>query len=203
MISFRLNMSNTMNRMEIKETIRYILGNIDESRKVKNSAVSIKDKLIDLTFRQEISEQDFYKISSVLTPQLRSPLWQNYFIKKHDCEKVNKDVDRGDFKKNGRYYEYKSSGYNQNNAVNIVQIRPWQDCDYIIQSISDDGATTFVLTHTEMKLEMEKLKASRAHGTQALVNNENIEYRMTLKRDSAHWNRWINNYHKEGDIFQS
>ena len=150
-----------------------------------------------------ISEQDFYKISSVLTPQSRSPLWENYFIKKHDCERVNKNEDRGDFKKNGMYYEYKSSGYNQNNSVNIVQIRPWQDCDYIIQSISDDGATTFVLTHTEMKLEMEKLKASRAHGTQALVNNENIEYRMTLKRDSAHWNRWINNYHKEGDIFQS
>jgi hypothetical protein len=85
----------------------------------------------------------------------------------------------------------------------MVQIRPWQDCNYIIQSISDDGATTFVLTHVEMMLEMKKLKASRAHGTQALVNNENIEYRMTLKRNSAHWNRWINNYHKEGDIFQS
>ena len=95
------------------------------------------------------------------------------------------------------------SGYNQNNAVNIVQVRPWQDCDYIIQSISDDRATTFVLTHAEMMLEMERLKASRAHGTQALVNNENIEYRMSLKRDSVDWDRWINNYHKEGDIFQS
>jgi hypothetical protein len=192
-----------MNQIELKKTIRDILDNIDESRRLKDSAESIKDELIDLTFRQEISEQDFYKISSVLTPQSRSPLWQNYFIKKHDCERVSKDENRGDFKKNGRYYEYKCSGYNQNNSVNMVQIRPWQDCNYIIQSISDDGATTFVLTHVEMMLEMKKLKASRAHGTQALVNNENIEYRMTLKRNSAHWNRWINNYHKEGDIFQS
>ena len=55
--------------------------------------------------------------------------------------------------------------------------------------------------NTEMKLEMQKLKASRAHGTQTLVNNENIEYRMTLKKDSEDWDRWINHYHKEGDVF--
>ena len=54
-----------------------------------------------------------------------------------------------------------------------------------------------------MMLEMKELKASRAHGTRALVNNENIEYRMTLKRDSAHWDRWISNYYKESDSFQS
>ena len=30
------------------------------------SVESIKDELIDLTLREEISEQDFYKISSVL-----------------------------------------------------------------------------------------------------------------------------------------
>ena len=192
-----------MNQIELNRTLRFILDNIDESRRVLNSVVSIRKKLIDLTIEEQvISEQDFYKISSVLSTQSRSPLWENYFIKKHDCERVNKNEDRGDFKKNGRYYEYKSSGYNQDNAVHILQIRPWQDCDYIIQSISDDGATTFVLAHAEMMLEMDKLKAYPAHGTRkALVNNENIEYMMTVKRDSADWNRWVNNYCKEGDIF--
>ena len=101
-----------MNQKELKNTISYILDNIDESRKVKNCAFSIRKKLIDLTLREEISEQDFYRISSVLSSQSRSPLWEKYFIKKHDCEKVSKDEDRGDFKKNGTYYEYKSSGYN-------------------------------------------------------------------------------------------
>ena len=126
-------MSNIMNRKELNETISYILDNIDESRRVKDSAVNIKEKLIDLTIEEQvISEQDFYRISSVLTPQSRSPMWEKYFIKKHDCEKVKRNEDRGDLKKNGRYYEYKCSGYNQNNSVNIVQIRPWQDCDYII-----------------------------------------------------------------------
>ena len=198
-------MSNAMNQKELNKTISYILDNIDESRRVLNSVVSIRKKLIDLTIEEQvISEQDFYKISSVLSTQSRSPLWENYFIKKHDCERVSKNEDRGDFKKNGIYYEYKSSGYNQNNSVNMLQIRPWQDCDYIIQSISDDGATTFVLTHAEMMLEMENLKATPAHGTRkALEDNKTIEYMMALKRDSTDWNRWINNYHKEGDIFQS
>ncbi|RKU29707.1 hypothetical protein C6499_07960, partial [Candidatus Poribacteria bacterium] len=148
MISFRLNMLNAMNRKELNETISFILENIDSSRIVMDSVASIRDKLINLTIEEQIiSEQDFYKISSVLLTQSRSPLWENYFIKKHDCERVSKNENRGDLKKNGGYYEYKSSGYNQNNSVNILQIRPWQDCDYIIQSISDDGATTFVLTH--------------------------------------------------------
>lgn len=190
-----------MNHLKLKNTVRYISDHIDNSRKVLSSAVSIKDKLIDLTFAQIISEQEFYKISSVLSPQSRSPMWARYFIAKHGCEKVKKSEERGDFKKNGRHYEYKSSGYNQDNSVHMVQIRPWQNCDYIVQSISDDGAITFVLMNTEMKLEMQKLKTSRAHGTQTLVNNENIEYRMTLKKDAEDWDRWINHYHKEGDVF--
>ena len=193
-----------MNQIELQETIRYILDNIDESRRLKDSVESIKDELIDLTLGQVISEQEFYKISSVLLSQSRSPMWEKYFIKKHGCEKVNRNENRGDLKKNGKYYEYKGSGYNQTNSVSMIQIRPWQDCDYIIQSISDDGATTFVLTREEMKLEIQKLKAGSAHGTPiAIENNKNKELAMALKKDSADWDRWINNYRKEGDIFQS
>ena len=36
---------------------------------------------------------------------------------------------------------------------------------------SDDGATTFVLTHAEMMLEMDKLKASPAHGTRKALED--------------------------------
>ena len=191
-----------MNQIELKKTIHAILDSIDKSRRLKETVESVKDELIDLTFEQEISEADFYKISSVLSTQSRSPLWENYFIKKHDCERVSKNEDRGDFKKNGRYYEYKSSGSNQNNSVNILQIRPWQDCDYIIQSISDDRATTFVLTHAEMMLEMDRLKASPIHGTRkALEDNKTIEYGMRVKRGSTDWDRWISNYRKEDGIF--
>lgn len=192
-----------MNQKDLKKTIRYILDNVDESRNVKNSAFTIRKKLIDLTLSQVISEQEFYIISSVLSPQSRSPLWENYFIKKYDCEKVSKNENRGDLKKNNRYYEYKSSGYSQANSIRIVQIRPWQECDYIIQSINDDGAITFVLTRDQMKIEIQKLKAGSAHGTpEALVDTKNKELAMTLKKDSADWQRWINNYRKEDEIFQ-
>lgn len=167
-----------------------------------NSAFTIRKELIDLTLSEVISESDFYKISSVLSPQSRSPLWQNYFIAKYDCEKISSGENRGDFRKNGIHYEYKSSGYNKNNAVNILQIRLWQDCDYIIQSISDDGAVTFLLTHAEMMSETEILKASSAHGTrQALKENKTKELRMTLHRNATDWHRWIKNYRKEGAIF--
>lgn len=205
MIHFRLNMSTAMNQKKLNETISFVLENIDNSRIVLNSVASIRDQLIDLTLeKQEISEQDFYKISSVLSTQSRSPLWENYFIKKHNCERVNKNEDRGDLRKNGRYYEYKSSGYNLDNSVHMLQIRPWQDCGYIIQSVSDDGATTFVLTHAEMMLEMDRLKASSAHGTRkALEDNKTIEYMMRVEKDSADWDRWISNYCKEGGIFQT
>ena len=95
-----------MNRIEVRKTIRVILDSIDKSRRLKETVESVKDELIDLTLEeQEISEQDFYKISSVLSTQSRSPLWENYFIKKHDCERVSKNENRGDFKKNGRHYE--------------------------------------------------------------------------------------------------
>ena len=33
------------------------------------------------------------------------------------------------------------------------------------------------------------------------VNNKTIEYGMRVKRGSADWDRWINNYRKESDIF--
>ena len=195
-------MLNAVNRIELNETISFILDNIDNSRIVLKRVASIRDKLIGLTLSRVISEQDFYRISSVLTPQSRSPMWQNYFIEKYNCEKVSKNEDRGDLKKNGVYYEYKASGYNLGNSVNIVQIRPWQDCDYIVQAISDDGATTFFLTHKEMMLEMDELNASVAHGTKTVVSdNTKIEYRMTLNIGSDDWDRWVKNYQRYHDIF--
>ncbi len=55
-----------MNQTELKGTIRYILDNIDESRRVLNSVVSIRKKLIDLTIEEQvISEQEFYKINDL------------------------------------------------------------------------------------------------------------------------------------------
>ena len=87
-------------------------------------------------------------------------------------------------------YEYKAS-CNDDDLVNIVQIRLWQGCDYIIQFIRvDKSVTTFRLRHEQMEAEMDALKAVPALGT-VLANekNENLEYRMTFEVGGYIWSR--------------
>lgn len=142
-----------------------------------------------------IGERDFYRITSMLTPQSRSAIWQNYFIKKHGARKIKATENRGDFEKNGTYYGYKGSGFNKDNVVHIVQIRLWQNCDYVIQSISDDGAVTFMLEHKEMKYETLKVPANPAHGTKLVTeSSQHVELRMTFKCGLDVWDRWIDRY---------
>lgn len=171
------------------------MSNIDAVRNQLISATEIKKHLIPLAIKRCISESDFYRITSLLTPQSRSSLWEKYFILKHKCCKINLSEDRGDFEKNGIYYEYKSSGYNLDSALHVVQVRLWQTCDYLIQSISDDAIATFHVPHKNMSDEVEKLNASVAHGTKtANKENKNIELRFTVKKDTEHWQRWCQNY---------
>lgn len=137
----------------------------------------------------------FIKSPVLLTPQSRSPLWEKYFIRKHNCRSVNRNDNCGDLEKNGKYYEYKASGFNRDNALHIVQIRLWQNCDYIVESITDSGPITFILTHDQMEEETVRCKAASAHGTKSVtaVNARN-ELRMTIRRESEHWDRWTTEY---------
>ena len=80
-------------------------------------------------------------------------------------------------------------------GLHIVQIRLWHDCRYIIQSISKEGAITFVLTHEEMEQETLLLQAQSAHGTRNITaENKFNELRMTVKKDTEHWDRWVKHY---------
>ena len=87
--------------------------------------------------------------------------------------------------------------------MNQIELRKNRQVCLIYFSTNVSKKLSTVLTHAEMMLETERIKASSAHGTQkALAKNKNKELRMSLKRDSEHWDRWIKNYHKEDDIFQ-
>ena len=141
-----------MSNNDVLDQARFILANLNIKEKLVQSAYAIKGYLIDIVLEGLLSESDFYKITSVLTPQSRSPLWEKYFIRKHNCRSVNRNDDRGDLEKNETHYEYKASGFNMDNALHIVQIRLWQNCDYIVESISENGSTTFVLTHNQRDL---------------------------------------------------
>ena len=180
------------------ERLPYILDHLQSVRNVISAVREIRPHLIDWALAGRISETDFYRISSILTPQSRSPLWQNYFIRKHSCVKVTASSNQCDLEKNGKYYEYKASGFNEGDVLHVVQIRPWQECNYIVQSISDNGAITFLLTHDQMVEETRLLKATSAHGTKAVTEaSDHVELRFTIALSSEHWMRWCRRYKTE------
>lgn len=183
--------------MDIQETLHFILQNIEQSRAVVRAAYSIRHQLVESAINGRITEREFYTITSLLSSQSRSPIWEKYFREKHGGRKVHKDENRGDIEINGKFYEFKSSGFNQDGTVNIIQIRLWQNCDYIIQYVADHETLTFILTHDEMVLETKLMNARSAHGTKEVIDiNQLVELRITLVPDSEDWKRWLENYQK-------
>lgn len=182
--------------------VRDVLDNFSLIKGVVAKVVEVKARLVNLCLDGHITEAEFYKVSSLLTPQSRSPLWERYFIAKHHCAKAHLSEDAGDLIMDGVHYEYKVS-CNDDGMMHIVQARLWQNCDYIVQSIQPDRhAITFTLSHAEMEKEMKLLRASVAHGTRtANVNNANVELRATVVIDSADWKRWTDNYLRGEDAW--
>ncbi len=190
--------NNYMNDIDIIKIVRKLLGNTDSIKQVQqyiSQIYDIRHNLIDLVLKKRITENNFYMLTSLLTPQSRSPLWESYFIKKSGAEKVSTQKNAGDFILHEKNYEYKVSGFNKNRSLHVVQIRLWQNCDYIIQYIESHKQYTFQLTHEQMEKELRLCKASSAHGTSASnKQNKNIEMRFSITIDSDGWKRWIHNY---------
>ena len=174
--------------------INHILENFDLINLKIKWIKDNKDKILELTLQKEITELKFYKITSLLSAQSRSPLWEKYFILKNNYKAVSKNENKGDFKKDNKHYEYKISLNDQIN-FRLIQIRIWQSCDYIVQFVTFEKIYTFKLSQSQMKKEMELCGANVAHGTrEANKDNQNIEYTMTIKKDSSNWKRWIKEY---------
>jgi len=111
------------------------------------------------------------------------------------------DKDSGDSKtKKNQHIEIKSSILtNTNENINIRQIRPWQDVDYIICCIDNRNSNAITnfwyLTKENMQYEIEKCKAVASHGTEkSLENNKTIEKSITLKKGDKNYNRWLTKY---------
>ena len=184
-----------MKEEDIRAKIDFVISHLDDHKRITECAYQVRNYLVDWGIKRKISESEMYKITSTLRPQSRGAIWEKYFIEKHGCERVPKDANAGDFKKEGKHYEYKASGFNQDGNLHIVQVRPWQNCDYIIQSISFGGVKTFLLSRGEMKEETKLCNAASAHGTK-VANEENLnkELRFTVKKDKEAWQRWCTNY---------
>jgi len=155
-----------------------------------------KKELMEKFIDSKIPSKTFYKATSILSSQSRSPAWEKAFILKNNAEKISSSLGKGDLLHKKIYYEYKISGRNVDKAIHVVQVRMWQNVSYIIQYITDYfDIITFKLSHDQMNDELEILKATAAHGTKkANKDNENIEYRFTIHKESKHMDRWVSKY---------
>ena len=193
--------TNWRNQMPTQNSVnkktQELLADYNTIKSGLNKAHSIRAVLAELCIEQSITEPEFYKLSSILIPQSRSFVCIEYFTKKHNGKSVKSSENRGNLKIGEKYYSFKSS-CNDNNKINIVQIRLWQECDFIVQHIEiGKKVTTFLLTREEMKKEV-MLMGTSAHGTEAAnLTNQHKEMRISFEVSGDDWNRWIEKYQDE------
>ena len=193
------------NKEEILKKFKEYIKLTTQYNEILKDIYLYKEQIMNFALKEEITEKDFYFITSILSSQSRSPFWQNYFIKKINAKKIKASENKGDFKWNNNFYEFKISGFNKDSALHVVQIRIWQNCNYVIVYLDPQGNSfIFILSHDQMKQELKVLKATPAHGTkEANRNNEKIEYRFTLRYESPDFTRWLLEYKVEDEYFQN
>lgn len=154
-----------------------------------------------------LSEKEFIKGMLYLNPQSYGARIENHIKKCLGFTKVSAKKNRGDLVNpcTKCYYEVKISLLTPCNlALNLVQIRLWQNVDYYLcvaydlRNVINYRKYVFLLTHDEMKKEC--ARASAAHGTSiSNSNNKNVELRMSINCDENDetFKRWKEKYLKE------
>jgi hypothetical protein len=176
--------------------VEILLKNYDLFEELKKLIKHINiNELID---NRRIHYTEFRKLCLYLNPQGRGNKYEYWYININNCKKVSPSLERGDFVDvYGLYCEYKYSGKNRNNKLNIAQIRPWQKIDYyIIQKEWNNSSElfTFRLTKKEMNDEI-ALFGQQSHGTNKLnKDKKHIEKSLRISKTSDNWKRWLAKY---------
>lgn len=140
---------------------------------------------------------DVLRASAGLNAQSRGIITEKVVRAVLGGERVCSTEDRGDMLLDDRHCEIKS-GFAKG-KMNVRQIRPWQDADYVVVHVDVEDRTScraWRLTHEEMMDEVEK-HGSVSHGTAgAVALNANKEYSITVSRGprSAIGARWDESY---------
>lgn len=176
--------------------LKQIINAIDFIVEARDYVSENKDKILKMALKGEISIPDFYRATSTLSSQSRSPYWEKFMIKYLKARKLKASENIGDFEWMGKNYEYKISGVNKGFLLHAVQLRLWQRANYMIHYVDRNYESwVFILSHEQMQKECELLKATAAHGTkEANDKNENIELRFTIDPNSKDMDRWKKNY---------
>lgn len=150
----------------------------------------------------------FIQKMQFLSPKAFGTRIQNRIILKNGFEKVNASIDKGDFKINDEYYEFKVSILTPSNKLaNFVNIRPYQKITgyfcIVVDTLSEFYKTyQFKISKDQMNNEIKVLNASFANGTKAAnLENKNPSYRFSIDfiNENVNGNRWLN-IHKTSDL---
>lgn len=144
----------------------------------------------------------YYTSTAGLTAQAKAPLGEKFLCNLLGYTRVSSREDCGDaVDKNGIHYEFKNSFTNQQQNLNIRQIRLWQNVDYYycfyINEEDLDKSVFFVLTKEEMTEEV-ALCGGYTHGTVAAnAENKHSEYSITIpiyNDENEKTKRWKEKY---------
>ena len=120
----------------------------------------------------------YYTSTAGLTAQAKAPLGEKFLCNLLGYTRVSSREDCGDaIDEEGTYYEFKNSFTNQQQNLNIRQIRLWQNVDYYycfyINEEDLDKSVFFVLTKAEM---IEQLSADFGISEESAAASINAYY---------------------------
>lgn len=145
----------------------------------------------------------FIKKMQFLSPKSFGTRIQNRIIEKNNFKIVSASKDRGDFEKDGKYFEFKTTILTPSNTgANFVNVRPYQEIDgyyclVVNTNVSPYETKQFYLTKEQMDKELKLLKANASNGTlESNKENKNLSYRFTIDFSAENGSavRWINEY---------
>lgn len=168
-------------------TVAEILKNnhkrYEKIKYIENQSKLLNDINIDLTDIEDAKL--YYLLSSDFSAQKKAPMGEKFLCKKLHLQSIPSSENNGDAKdSNGKIYEFKNSFTNQQQNLNIRQIRLWQNIDFYycfyINEDDLDKSLFFVLTKEQMEKEV-ILCGSYTHGVTS-INEENKynEYSITI-----------------------
>ncbi|WP_130536986.1 hypothetical protein [Thiomicrorhabdus indica] len=167
----------------------------------------IKEQSVSGSYGFDDNWNIFIKKILALSPKSYGTKIQNRVIFQNDLKHVKANEDKGDFRKNSKYYEIKTSILTvTNKAANITGVRPWQPIDgyyiLIIDARDFENICTynFHLTKEQMSEELKCLKALPLNGTKrANEGNINLPQRFQLSLNDGNFKRWVQRYSFDTD----
>lgn len=120
-----------------------------------------------------------------LIPARYGPLIQNKVIRDLNAIGVKSDQERGDFRKNKTYFEFKSSFLSKGHLYSITNIRDWHKFDYYVLcfiNVQNNFTPNFYVIKKD---DVKKLKLRGMNGTaESNEVNTNVGMRVTLDINS-------------------